>query len=141
MSGGLMGLVKSAIYSKFLEKEEFIEEFNTEENIDLHLFVYVMNESGLGSVDEYHDYFVQQLNKMSDDMIMKVDDMGNTLLHQLCHYGGKVRAKFSYRLFQYFIIRGIDIQIKNKEGKTCIEDLLETTTKWSNERSDVNLFF
>jgi hypothetical protein len=113
MSGGLMGFIKLRITKLLQNKQPF--DFTCG---SLHLYVYIINESGLGIIDEYIDYFISELDNIDDDTIRDVDENGcNTLLHQLCFHSGRGGHQFSYRLFEYFIKRGVDVSIKNNDGK------------------------
>ncbi len=104
--GGLMGLIKIGVEEELREKQSF--------NLDhtsLHLYIYMMNESGLGAINEYVDYCIDQLEKLDIATLKSIDEQGGTLLHNLCTNSGRVGHKFSHRLFEYLISRGLKIMM------------------------------
>ena len=113
----LFPLVLCGIANNIRSKTDF------DEDTDLHLYTYVMMSHGLGADDEYAYYFIEQLNKIGDDIIKSVDEDGNTLLHMLCTHSCQKSSRFCYKIFQYLIIRGVDVQIKNNNGNTCLQEL------------------
>jgi hypothetical protein len=121
---GLMGLVKYGVEQQLKKKQPFnLDHIINKINGGLHLYIYMMNESGLGAIDEYVDYCIDQLEKIDILILKSINDEGNTLLHELCFFSEKVGQKFSHRLFEYLIIKGLDTSIKNNEDQTCISYL------------------
>ena len=119
---GLLSIILLTITDRLERKVNFKED----KNFNIHLYTYQMMAGGLGAIDEYIDYFIGQLDQFSDDEIKKVErKSGNTLLHILCIHTCNNSSRFCYRIFQYLIMRGIDIRTKNKKGKTCIQYLSE----------------
>lgn len=117
MSGGLISLILLGVEEDLKAKRKL--DLNK-----LHYSTYVMNSSGLGVIDEYVEYFIAELEKIDIYLIHDIDNCGNTLLHDLCLFSYKVRHKFSERLFNYLLSKGVDINIRNNKGKTCIDYLL-----------------
>ncbi len=120
--GGLMGLIKIGVEGMLKEKEPF-----DLDHTSLHLYIYMMNESGLGVIDEYVDYCIDQLEKLDITTLKSIDKHGETLLHCLCINSGRVSHKFSHRLFEYLVSRGLKTDIANNDGHTCINLL----SKWN----------
>lgn len=93
---------------------------------NLHIYVYAINVRGLENVDYAIKYFLSELDKLDDMTVQKIDKSGRSLLHCLCEYEGVDTQLFSYKLFDYLIRRGVNTNIKNNKGETCV-DLL---CKW-----------
>lgn len=114
MGGGLMGIIKLQINDILSDKQPLDFKYGS-----LNLYVYMMNQSGLGILDDYVDYFISELDKIDDNRIRDTDQFGNTLLHEICIHSGRGGHQFSYRLFEYFMLRGVNIGVKNNDGKVC----------------------
>ena len=62
-----MGLIKIGIQERLLNKLPFDLQYGS-----IHLYVYMINESGLGIFDEYVDYFISELDKLDDRLIRDI---------------------------------------------------------------------
>lgn len=119
-------------YKKSHTVDKFYEPFDIpNKTISLYLYVF-LRDFAREFNDSHCDYLIDQFNILftrqegttaSADYICNI--LGNTFLHEICEYSTDM---FCFKMFEFFLAKGVDPTIKNNENKTCI-DLLHKDDK------------
>ncbi|KAB8748984.1 hypothetical protein FH972_026535 [Carpinus fangiana] len=85
---------------------------------------------------------VDQLLEAGADPLAR-DGRGNTALHYLASYGltQQCHGETTRRLFKYFLACGVDVNVRNKSGRTALEILLEDDGKIASLRSSSSISY
>lgn len=78
------------------------------------------NESTSSPLESGSFEFMYHLMEASCDNPNFQDEKGDTFLHKICR-----KSHPKLKILQFFLEIGLDPEIKNKQGNTCLHDLLE----------------